>query len=513
MDAKRGLFRSTVHVTVLMIGNIVLSFISQLIVAYYFGTSATRDAYFSAVVIPTYITTVFSGSFAVVFLPQLVGLIENKSGEVIRFTSTVILLSSVLMSAIVLVGMIFADDIISITSFGFNESQKMLSSHLLTILFPTVLFQTLASLFSTVNQAYHKFIAAALVPITTPIVIAAVVFLFASNADIDALAYGSLIGSIIPAMILFAGLVRSKRIGMSIGVRDPAIRLTILASLPLFISGILFRLTSVVERMIASNLSEGSISFLGYANQLSTTLTMLITGGISTTIFPLMAQAWAMHDVEQFYRYITQGIVVVFLLCTPIMVMIFLFGEPIIKVLLERGAFGPSSTQAVSVTFKILMGSFLFSSLGGVMSKAFYVMSKTKTIAFIAVAEIGIYLLMGFWLSREYSYKGLAVALSVSTGVNILFCTLILFLNDGMKKLSRIGLNILKIAAAAVMEIAVASLVFMMVDGNLPLLLSMTIAGAAGLMTYMYFSIFFFSIDAAHFVREKLIISYQKLSV
>ncbi len=511
LNTKKGLFASTIHVTMIILLNVAVSFLSQLLIAYYFGTNTSRDAYFSAVVIPTYITAVFTGSFVVVFLPELVSLLEKDLNEAVTFASTIILLSAVLMSIIALLGILFSDNIISVTSYGFNEIQLKLSSHLLKILLPTVIFQSLTGLFASVYQAHHKFIVATIAPVFSPMVVIAILFFFVNDFGIETLAVGSLLGSILPAVFLFVGLLRSKKFAFMFDIRNNSIRHVLITSSPLFVTGILYRLTGVFERMIASNLLSGSISFLGYANQLSTTLGTIITGGIATTIFPHMAQAWAANDKQQFYRYITRGITIVFLSCFPIIALVLALGEPIIQIVFERGAFSHSSTQAVALTFQILMGSFLFSSLGGITIKALYVMSKTKTVAFIAVTEIIIYLLIGFWLSAEYSYKGLATALSVSAGVNIVLCIVILFFHRGQKGLSVIGSNVWKIIIAALIEFVLCRVVLIALPNETTLFLKVAISSLVGVAAYFYLTVFVLNVDEAHLFREKIVRLYHNL--
>lgn len=511
LNTRKGLFASTIRVTFLILLNVIVSFLSQLLIAYFFGTTANRDAYFSAVAIPMYITAVFTGSLVVVFLPQLVRLHEKDPVKAVQFTSTIALCSAIVLSFVALVGIVFSNFIISITAYGFNKYQLEQSSHLMKILLPTIIFQSLTGLFTAVYQAHHKFIVATLAPIFTPIVIIVVLFFFGSEFGIESLAMGSLIGSVIPTVFLLIGLVRSKYLLFTFNIRDDTIYYIALTSLPLFATGILYRLTGIFERMIASNLSEGSISYLGYANQLATTLGLIVTGGIATTIFPHMAQAWAADEKQQFYRFITRGITTVFLSCSPIIAIILSLGEPIIQIVFERGVFDHASTQAVAFTFQILMGSFLFSSLGGITSKAFYVMSKTKTIAFIAVTEIFIYLLIGFWLSADYSYKGLAVALSVSTGINIFLCVFILFYKREQEGISTVGYIIVKIIGAAVVEFFLCSIVFHAIPNQLTLIVRVGIAAFLGIIVYSYLTIFVLKIADAQLFREKIVNVYHNI--
>src|ERR1035437_2396077 len=68
---------------------ITISFCSQLIIGYYFGATAERDAYFVAITIPTYLSAIFIGSVGIIFLPKIVSILNNKPSESINFLSSI----------------------------------------------------------------------------------------------------------------------------------------------------------------------------------------------------------------------------------------------------------------------------------------------------------------------------------------------------------------------------------------------------------------------------------------
>jgi len=74
---NKGLLKPTIQITALSFAGIGLNFFTQLIIAYYFGTTIERDAYFSAIVIPTYLATILTGSIGSIFIPKLIELKNN----------------------------------------------------------------------------------------------------------------------------------------------------------------------------------------------------------------------------------------------------------------------------------------------------------------------------------------------------------------------------------------------------------------------------------------------------
>ena len=61
------MLKYTIQVTLISVLGIAVNFITQLLLAYYFGTTDARDSYFAAVTIPAYVAILFTGSLGMIF--------------------------------------------------------------------------------------------------------------------------------------------------------------------------------------------------------------------------------------------------------------------------------------------------------------------------------------------------------------------------------------------------------------------------------------------------------------
>jgi putative peptidoglycan lipid II flippase len=165
--------------------------------------------------------------------------------------------------------------------------------------------------------------------------------------------------------------------------------------------------------MIASNLKAGSISILGYSGQLINILTTIATSGIVISFFPSMSDAWT-KDITLFTQYFNKSIRSILLLTIPIALSFVLFGDTFIKILLERGAFTHKETIAVSETFAVMTPAFIMLCLGGITSKVFYISKRTLDLTIIGLLELLSYLLLSYFLSRQYGYIGIAIGTSIA---------------------------------------------------------------------------------------------------
>ena len=186
---------------------------------------------------------------------------------------------------------------------------------------------------------------------------------------------------------------------------------------PLLLVGIFYRSTSVIERALASSLETGSISYPGYANQMMVVLSTIASGGVATTIYPVMAKYWGMNNFEAARSYFSKAIRILLLTTLPIAAIVLSLGRPIIEVLLQRGAFNAAATQGVSRSLMVLMPAFICLSLGNVIGKGFYLSNRTKIFSAIVSLEAINYLCCGYVFIRSLSYLGLAAASSISTFV------------------------------------------------------------------------------------------------
>ncbi len=418
-DARKFI-KSNVVVTTLSLVLVAVSFVSQMVIAYYFGANTERDAYFSAIVVPTYIVTLFLGSFTTVILPFFVDYKrKNDLKEVNKLISNMLGLCTALLTSIAACGFMFSDDIVSWIAPGFTGDQLILTRQLFEILIFTVIFQSLSSFLAIFYHTENRFLLPALNPIITPVVSFLFVIVFA-DYGIKSLAVGALVGSVLGMTILLIKILNGMVIKSFVLFINRNTLVLLKLSMPLFLSGAVYRLTTIVERIVASNLPPGSISYLGYGSQIYLLLASIASGSITTTFYPLMSEAWSDNDSVRLNDYLSKGFRLILFITLPIGSVIIALAYPIVEILFERGEFNSTATAAVSLTLSILMGAFIFGSLANLIVKIFYITKRTISVAVISSIEVLTYIVAAYFLSLNYSYRGLATALTLSMGLTLI---------------------------------------------------------------------------------------------
>ena len=101
-------------------------------------------------------------------------------------------------------------------------------------------------------------------------------------------------------------------------------------------------------------------------------------------------------------------------------------GKPIVVLFFERGAFGPeSSVMTAKALSCYTFGLWAFSGMR-VLIAAFYALQDTKTPVKIAVVSLVINTLLSLFLMGPLKHAGLALSLSIASGVQFLLLALLL---------------------------------------------------------------------------------------
>jgi putative peptidoglycan lipid II flippase len=122
---------------------------------------------------------------------------------------------------------------------------------------------------------------------------------------------------------------------------------------------------------------------------------------------------------------------------------------PIVRLLFERGLFGPDATHRVAISLSCLAPGLLMFSLNNILARAFYALKDIATPMKISVLCLLLNLGFSCWLVPQYREAGLGVANTVTAGLNT--GLLLYALRRKLKEfaLGILGRNLLVLAAAA----------------------------------------------------------------
>ncbi|MEU5716370.1 lipid II flippase MurJ [Streptomyces sp. NPDC020403] len=242
----------------------------------------------------------------------------------------------------------------------------------------TVFTFGLTGYFSAALRAHGRFLAPAGVYIAYNLGIIATTLALHARWGVRAAAAGVAVGSvlmIVTQLPTFARLVRRGRTTWVRGRRAerevlPALLgATVLAPVVLFVVS---RQSQVlVERVLASALSDGAISHLNYAQKVAQ-LPMVLSMMICTVTFPVVARAMAAGDVEGARRRVERDLTLagtIVLLGTSVVIGC---APRIVEVLFQRGAFDAADTAATAGVMRVYALGLLGHTLVGALCRPYF---------------------------------------------------------------------------------------------------------------------------------------------
>lgn len=283
----KNAFRSALIITLFTFLSQIVVFVSQIIVAAFFGANAEMDAFLAANTLPQYIITVLLGSLGFVFIPVFIDYKEKGNMEEANKLATSLFNNClVFLGVITIIGILFAKPLLQLTAPGLNESSLNIGVKVAIITWPTILATGAFSLLSNIYQAEKKFGWQAAVPFIGAVINLLLLLLLCRWLGVVGLAIAATSSIVIQVVLLLKIIITPAKYKFNLNWKDESIQQVFRLALPLILVTFLTKFTPLIERYLASELSEGSISHLNYAFKIAGVITVLISVGGTTVIFP-----------------------------------------------------------------------------------------------------------------------------------------------------------------------------------------------------------------------------------
>ena len=429
----------------------VIGFGREITLAYFFGASSVSDAYLISLTIPMVIFSFVGVAVKTTYIPLFSEIINNdgvSAGN--SFTDNVICCLMAICTLIVLVVLGFTTQIVKLFASGFAGDTLLIAVQLTKFTIVAIYFTGINYIYEAFLQVNRNFIVPGLIGIPLNIIVIISIVL-ASKGNFKLLAVGQ-VAAVFSQMLLLSIFMYKNgyRFKLAINIKDKYILKMMVLSLPVMIGTSDNQINKLVDRTLASNILEGGISALVYANKLNLFIHGTFSLAIATVLFPQISKMASDNNIEGLKSNLSKSIIGIIVLVLPVTVGTVIFSTPIVDLLFGRGAFG---TDAVVLTANVLV----FYSIGmvgygmrEVLSGAFYSMQDTKTPMINAVIGMVLNVILNVILSKYLGICGLALATSISA----LVTTGLLFI--GLRR--KIGLFGDNQFAKSVVKISTASI-------------------------------------------------------
>lgn len=412
MSKHHSILKATMLITAGTIIGKLLGFLRELVVAYQFGAGSITDAFVLTNSIPSLLFVTIASTITINYIPRMHRLAEDKKQN--TFTSNLLGLLCMILLAGCGIICLFPKLFLLIFATGLPEQTKAYAIPMLRIVAFSIIPITFGQVFQCYAQVRNVFYSTALYGVAVNIIM--ILFtLLCSPAYYWLLSVGYISAHTLGMLMT---LLSARKCGFRyipvFKPKDEDIRSLLLLSLPLVVESITYSMSLLVDRNLASFLDEGTISGLGYAGTLGNVAETMITSAVITTTYPLLSKYAVQKKQESFIGVFEKyGLMICYLLA-PISVFMMLFGEDIVSLLFERGAFDNTATRVVTECMVCYVAGLLPLGLQTYIIRAFYALEDVKTPVGIMVLSLCCNIVLNLLSVRYFGHIGIALSTSIS---------------------------------------------------------------------------------------------------
>ncbi len=522
--------RSAGIVSVAVMGSRILGLVREQVFSSFFGAGFANVAFIIAFRIPNLLRDLFAeGALSAAFVATF-SQTQTKRGEqeAWRLANLVNNGLIIVLSAIVVIGIIFAPEIVGILirpgDVPADPARAQLMADLAVkmtrILFPFLPMVSLAAVAMGVLNTKGRFgvPASASTMFNVGSIFGGLVcaYLLApeyithtatslfnrrqpARDDLGAataiigMAIGTLIGGMLQWLVQIPSL---RAVGYRwrpiVSFRDEGVRQVMRMMAPAIIGSAALQVNVVVNTMFATSVAVGAVVWLGNAFRLIYLPIGIFGVAISTATLPVTSRAAAMDNLDEFRRTLASSLRLTLLLTIPSAVGLIILSRPIIALIYQYGRFTAFDTQATALALACNAIGLTAYSAVRVLAPSFYALRETRIPMMASLLSIITnYAVAKFTVDYlKIGYAGLALSISAVAIIN--FALLFFFMRRKLSGIEGRGLfaTFAKVTLAAAAMGAVCWLVsnrienYLGLDGLFARLINVGVSIAVGVITF-----------------------------
>src|SRR5437868_1047674 len=443
VEDRRGSTRAAGIVGMAILSSRVLGLIREMVFAGLFGAGKNLDAFLMAFRLPNLLRDLFAeGALSTAFITTFSKKIAvDGDASAWRLGNKVATLTAVFMSAVTLLGIVFAPQLVElltwgswsadIISFGDTLVSKTALTILLTrIMWPFMLLVSLAALVMGMLNAKHVFGPPAMASsyFNLGSIIAGVAIGYWLDPHFGArslvgLAIGTLIGGAWQMIGQFPSLWKvGYRFHPDLRWRDEGVRTVLTLMGPAVVAASAVQVNVLINSGFAAGLGNGPVSWLNIAFRLMQLPLGIFGVAIGTVTLPLVSKHAALGNTAEFRAILARGMRLAFLLTIPSAIGLAMLASPIISVIYQHGRFTAEMTRQTAGALEFYAVGLVSYAVLKVLVPAFYAIGKRNTPMVVSSLAIGANLFLNwlFTFRLGWGHRGLAFSTSIVATINFL---------------------------------------------------------------------------------------------
>ena len=448
--------------TIMMTISRILGFVRDISVSSMFGISWQADAYTAAFTIPDLIYfALVGGGLSSAFIPVFSSYLATEQDEDAHvMASTILNIVAIASMVLIAIGMVFTPQLIDImVEFKHENAAEAtaLTIVLTRLMFAQCFFMCLAGISQGILQCYKEFTVPALGAVVYNIAIIVIGILLAQHIGIAGFTIGVVVGA---ALNLLLQIRSMRQYGFSykltLNLRHPGVKKFFLLFLPVVLGLSMNELNLLVSQRLASGLGGGVVYALKQAQRIMMLPVGIFAAAIGLSVFPTMTSHVARGEMKEYKQNLTMGLRTVIFITLPASVGLIALSHPVVRAMYQQGAVTTVQIELVSVILVYYCIGVVGYGAQQILNRGFYEVQDTKSPVLINVFVLLFNIIISIILVGPFTYRGLAMAYSLSGLLSMLVLGVALRFKIGQyggKALVKSALQ--SIIASAVMGLAV----------------------------------------------------------
>ena len=403
----------------------VLGMVREMAYARFMGDGWVAGAFTLAFTIPNLFRRLLGeGALTAAFIPIFKEK-EKTASEAEMWRAANAVMSALLVFAAVVIALVLAGLSIALAVGDFDAKTRLMLE-LLRVMFPYMGLVCLAAVFMGVLNARGHFFIPALGAALLNVVMIASVFLVAPqfgqrlDEQIFALAFGVLVAGVAQAAFQLPSLRREGwRLAWVTPWGNDTVRAVVTKMGPAIIGVAAFQLNVTLVQLVSFWVDPVIVASFSYAVRLMELPQGVFGISLATYLLTSLSGLAAEKKFPEFRATLGQGLSYLIVINSLAAVLLLFLAEPIVRLLFERGAFGPESTQRAALALQCLAPGLIAFSMVNILARAFYALGDTHTPMRVSVFCLGVNLLLSVVLLEPLRQAGLGLANSITSCLNV----------------------------------------------------------------------------------------------
>ncbi|WP_084493570.1 murein biosynthesis integral membrane protein MurJ [Brackiella oedipodis] len=385
--------------------------LKEMAVANRYGVSDVVDAYQFTMTMSNWLPVTLVGVLSVVLVPTLVKLRYAEPQEQKQFLSQ-------LQGGVLLVGAIIGiltwalwPWVIQYLATEFNEHAKQASQELILGFAPVAMMTVVIGVSMARLRARERHINTLLESMPA-ILILLCIFALPGNTSTLPLLLGTLIGTLLQAVILYYLSSRADQHYAlpAFSLSSPYWSLLLKAAGIMLIGQIASSFVAPLDQMAAAKLGSNANATMGYATRLLSLIIGIGAASVGRAALPVLSDIEARGEVARARTIALKWSLLMVLAGVVVVALLWWLSPWMVHILFERGAFSSKNTTIVSevLRYGLLQLPFYFGVL--ILVQLMASQNRYSLMAAIAVANFALKAVMNYYLAPTWGVQGIMLA-------------------------------------------------------------------------------------------------------